>query len=72
MKLYYAAVLAAALLVGSTVAQSNTAAAVEPEVVEVAGGNCISPPKVPYFSSMKDCKVPAPFGTKCSISCSKK
>jgi hypothetical protein len=69
---YLAAVLAAALLVSSTVAQSNTAAAAEPEVIEVAGGMCISPPKVAYFSSMKDCKVPAPIGSRCSITCAKK
>lgn len=73
MKLLLAAVMAAALLASSTVqGQSNTAAAAEPEVVEVAGGNCISPPKVPFFSSMKECKVPAPIGSKCSISCAKK
>lgn len=67
--------MAAALLSSSTVqGQSNAAAAAaaEPEVVEVAGGNCISPPKVPFFNSMKECKVPAPIGSKCSISCAKK
>jgi hypothetical protein len=75
MKLILAAVLAAALLVGTTVAQSSTVAAAEPEAAaEVQGGMCVGMPRIPYIGDMtkSGCKLPAPIGTKCSFPCSAK
>jgi hypothetical protein len=75
MKFILAALLAATLLVGTTVAQSSTVAAAEPEAAaEVQGGMCVGMPRIPYVGDMSKsgCKLPAPIGTKCSFSCAVK
>jgi hypothetical protein len=73
------ALLAAWMLVNSTVADSSTRALTaavdptwaEPVSAEVSGGMCVGLPKVPYFASMADCKVPAAIGYSCTVTCSK-
>lgn len=74
------ALLAAWMLFSSSAADSSTrvlTAAVDPSwaeplAAEVSGGMCVGLPKVPYFASMADCKVPAAIGYSCTVTCSKK